>query len=532
MFFIYSSQTRDHILALLDGPRKDADAGNATILLKALQKSIVFEKDITSWLQKECGTVFVQESDPNTSMDEPQTNLETNKDAVSEAQPLVGIASGAFHNYMRPYIALEEQSMTDLLKEALEDRTVDTRGERPVFISSTNLFVYIKGSITRCTALTKGNAFFLLYRAFKDALRKYALVLDRKLPQPLAVQSPTISIGSSFGQQSKPDNAAAAHYRVPSGEEVTVCHVISTCEYCADTLEALEELIRDTIDSEHKAKVDMMSDQEIYHDITAKSIRVLVSGLTRRVEDGLKPMLNTNWASMDGGMDSVAEESAYVRTMHQEIEPFIITVRSLLPTSYFRSFCDKFAASFIATFNHYLTRIKNISESGSQQLLLDVYNLKTLFQKLPVIEEAAPPGLPGKKPLPSGSWIAPAMYTKLINKQFTRLETLLKLVGTPENLLVENFKAQWSDGTAQDFTLVLVLKGCNRTQQAAMLEKFGLDPAQALKGATAGVTSASIVQERLQGLQDQGSTVARDLYQMRQKVDVFRKTFQTNTGSG
>ncbi|GKY99434.1 vacuolar protein sorting-associated protein 53 [Mayamaea pseudoterrestris] len=515
--------TRDHILALLSGPSKDDDANNATILLKALQTSIVFEKDITGWLQNECGTVFLRKGDQDIGLDESQTSQATT--------PLIGIASGAFQNYMRPYISLEEQNLTDLLKEALEDRTVDTRGERPVFTSSTNLFVYIKGSITRCTALSKGKVFFMLCRAFKDALRKYALVLDRKLP--IAAQSPggALSIGGTFGQQQRVDNAISAHYRVPMGEEVTVCHVVSTCEYCADTLEALEELIRDMIDSEFKSKIDMMSDQEVYHDITAKSIRVLVSGLTRRVEDGLKPMLSHNWTAGDGGMDSAGEESAYVRTMHDEIEPYVIQVRSLLPISYFRTFCDKFASNFIVTYNYYLTRLKNISEPGSQQLLLDVYNLKTLFQKLPIIEEVAPTGVPGKKPLATGSTIAPAMYSKMVSKQFMRLEILLKLVGTPETLLVDNFKAQWSDGTAQDFVLVLSLKGYSRSQQAGWLEKFGLDADQALKGVTTGVTGASIVQERIQGLQDQGSTVARDLYQMRQKVDVFRKTFRTNSGS-
>jgi hypothetical protein len=80
-----------------------------------------------------------------------------------------------------------------------------------------------------------------------------------------------------------------------------------------------------------------------------------------------------------------------------------------------------------------------------------------------------------------------------------------------------------------DLQLVMTLKGMKRTEQAAMLEKFGFDPATALKGATAGVTSATLVSERVQALQDQGSTVAAnvksDLNQMRQKVDDFRKTF-------
>lgn len=165
-------------MALLDGPRKDPDSNNASILLKALQKTIIFEKDITGWLTAECGAVFEdpkaakaatkplatpQQQAMTASQHQEQSASSSTKDQKS-IPPLIGLASAAFENYMSPYIRLEEQSMDEQLVEALEDRTVDTRGERPVFISSTNLFVYIKGSITRCTALTKGYAFFLLYQ--------------------------------------------------------------------------------------------------------------------------------------------------------------------------------------------------------------------------------------------------------------------------------------------------------------------------------------------------------------------------------
>jgi vacuolar protein sorting-associated protein 53 len=501
-------------LALLDGPCKDTDAGNATILLKALQKTIKFEKDISGWLERECGAVFEATSD---GKDDGSKNGTVEK-------PLIGIASSAYQSYMGPYIRLEEQSMAEQLAEALEDRTVDTRGERPVFISSTNLFVYMKGSITRCTALTKGNAFFLLYGAFKDSLKKYAQILTGKLPPPMAAQGANVGgiVIAPFGNKQEGAGTNAS-YRLPIGEEITVCHVMSTCEYCADTMEALEDLIRDTIDDEYKAKVDMISDQEQFHDITAKSIRVLVSGLANRLEVAFKSMSAVNW----GACDSVGEESAYVVAIHEEIEPFVKTIRNLLPTSYFRSFCDKFAAMFTTTYNDNLVRLKRISEPGTQQLLLDLYNLKTLFLKLPVLEDAT---APGKKSLSSGPSIAPAMYTKTIQKQFGRMETILKLVGTPLDMLIDNFKVQWPGGTSADFAIVMTLKGMKRNEQVALLARFGFDPIEALKGATAGVTSAAIVSERVQQLTDQGSTVAAkvnsDLNQMRQKVDDFRKTFR------
>jgi len=223
-------QTRDHILALLDGPRRDPAASDATILLKALQKTIVFEKDITGWLERECGAVFesTDESNDNDSASRRKSNAVVQDGTTPPAplKPLIGVASVAFQSYMGPYIKLEEQSMDEQLVEALEDRTVDTRGERPVFISSTNLFVYIKGSITRCTALTKGNAFFLLYRAFKDSLKKYAQILNGKLPPPITEKGPNVGgivIAPFGGHNNKQDSAAgtSASYRIPTGEEVT-----------------------------------------------------------------------------------------------------------------------------------------------------------------------------------------------------------------------------------------------------------------------------------------------------------------------
>lgn len=491
------------------------------MLLKALQKTIVFENETTSYLERECCAVFEKkkpatEDGGDSVADEPDSSV---------VPPLVGRASVAFQNYMGPYIRLEEQSMGEQITKALEDRTVDTRGERPVYISSTNLFVYMKGSITRCTALTKGNAFFLLYGAFKDSLKQYAQMIDGKLPVATQQTNNVGGIVIPFGGKQEERAATTASYRIPPNEEITVCHVVSTCEYCADTMEVLEDLVRNTIDDDYKGKIDMISDQEQFHDITAKCIRVLVSGLTNRLEGPLKEMTAIKWETWD----AVGEESPYVLDVHEAIEPFVKTVRKLLPTSYFRSFCDKFANTFAVTYFESLVGLKRISEPGTQQLLLDLYNLKTLFLKLPILEESST--LPGKANVSSGgASIAPAIYTKTIQRNFGKMEMILKLVGTPNNLLCDNFKVQWQGGTVADIQLIMNLKGMKRPEQVTLLEKFGFDTPSALKGATAGLTSASIVSERVQQLQDQGSTVAAkvnsDLNQMRQKVDDFRKTFR------
>jgi len=462
--------------------------------------------------------IFNDAEDPSETKSDDQ-RAPTKQEAVD---PLLGIASSAFDKYMRPYIALEEKSMDEQLISALEDRTVDTRGNHPVFTSSTKLFVYIKGSITRCTALTKGNTFYLLHKAFKDSLRKYSQVLNSKLPMALPQKSvgplnmPPVPFANKQIQDASP--AQTASYRVPPGEEVTVCHVIGTCEYCAETVEALEDLIRDTVDEGFKAKIDMMGTQEAFHDITAKSIRILVSGMENRLEEPLKTMTSINWAVFT----EVGEESDYVRDMHKEIQPFVSTARGLIPKSYFQTFCDKFALGFTATYYETLIRLKSISEQGSQQLLLDVYNLKTLILKLPVLEKSTASAPVARNA--TRSTIAPAMYTKMVQKQFKKIELLLKMTGTPINLLVDVFKDQWPGGTVHDLQQVMSLKGMQRTHQAKLFEKFGLDPVTARKGAASKVTSATIVSEKFQAVQDQASRV--DMSQMKQRVNDFRNAFR------
>ena len=47
------------------------------------------------------------------------------------------------------------------------------------------------------------------------------------------------------------------------------------------------------------------------------------------------------------------------------------------------------------------------------------------------------------------STAVPPMFTKLVTTKASHIETILKLVGTPEGpILVERFKIMWPDGTA------------------------------------------------------------------------------------
>lgn len=60
--------------------------------------------------------------------------------------------------------ARARSKMLDMLDNVMAEEKVDSHANLPVLTSSTNLFLYIKNAIARCTALTNGQAFFDLHK--------------------------------------------------------------------------------------------------------------------------------------------------------------------------------------------------------------------------------------------------------------------------------------------------------------------------------------------------------------------------------
>jgi len=207
--------------------------------------------------------------------------------------PLVGMMSGVFLPFMGPYVLLEKQNLEEIIQKAVSDKTTDQRGDIPVFTSAVNFFVYIKNSFRRCTQLTTGVVLFNLHKEYKAALAKFAKMLLDKMPSPHV----SVMAGlNTMGQDKAPPNPRTSVYRIPPGEEETICLVVDTCEYCVDTVEALEELITERLNESFKSNVDLMDSQDEFNDVTSIGLRILVSGLDSRIEPYFKELYSTNWA--------------------------------------------------------------------------------------------------------------------------------------------------------------------------------------------------------------------------------------------
>ncbi|EEY69613.1 uncharacterized protein PITG_18896 [Phytophthora infestans T30-4] len=111
-----------------------------------------------------------------------------------------------------------------------------------------------------------------------------------------------------------------------------------------------------------------------------------------------------------------------------------------------------------------------MNQVATQQLLLDVYALKTLFLQLPVLNND---GFQSSSTSTSSATI-PSRYTKFVSNEMATVENVLKLIGTPNEMLVESFKIMWPEGSAEDFQNIMAVKGLKKSELAAYLDTLGM----------------------------------------------------------
>jgi len=157
------------------------------------------------------------------------------------------------------------------------------------------------------------------------------------------------------------------------------------------------------------------------------------------------------------------------RSLNAVLVDMIPRIRESLSKSYQLNFYSKLATDILSRYQETILRQKRISEMATQQLLLDTYNLKTLLLQLHCLGMPAESGASGNQ-RPAAS----SMYTKLVNTKSGHIETILKLVGTPEELLKERFQIMWPTAQASDLQTLMALKGMKRQDQQSFLESFGL----------------------------------------------------------
>ena len=346
--------------------------------------------------------------------------------------------SESYGPWMGAYVEKEDGHLAEVVRELVKEEKWKCE-DGNVLNSAKQWFLAVKKSMKMCAALDSRQPLYLLHTVFKKHLGTYASHLVRKLPG---------SSGNALADSSKPKEYEDKIERA--------CAIISTADYCANTVRQLEENIAKIIDNSFSSDIDMNKECETFATVAAKGVHSLVALLDEDLHLCLKPFKDTDWTAWP----SVGDTSPYVSGISQSVHRTLPRIRSRLSKHHFRFLLDKFGSAFVVTFASHVYKTDNMSHFGAQQMLLDTSALRTLLVSLP--EAGSTHGLPSRTP-------APTMYVKNVTRELAKIEAVLKVILAPIDTCIDTYLALVPGGNADAFRHILDMRGVRRAEAAPLV---------------------------------------------------------------
>eukprot|EP01041_Mallomonas_annulata_P013062 gene13062-27567_t len=460
--------------------------------------------------------------------------------------------SDVFDSFLSPYVLMERRNMEEhMIRFEAEDEnetagseTANDHGGKTVkvvtagdpFESSRKMFEFVKSSVRRGIAFSRGKALLSLADELRAVIRQYAINLRNRCPQPLPTSTssfPTPGVGDFPSLVPLPlplppgalgtPVAPKPVYVVSVSEEFELCRVINTAEYCADVLPQLETLIKSKIRPDLAGSVTFNVQAEAFMDAVAHATSVLVAGVCERTDPAFRTMRKTNWSQVT----SVGDDSPYVAQIKTVLEVAIPRVRDILSPLHFKNICLKISTEIISKFQEMILKQKKIINTGAEQLLLDLNSLKSFLLKLHNIGSSHSHTYDNSHSSTSSSTSTssrskiPDAFINIITMKSKQIETILKLICTEEHILEERFNIMWPEGQPSDLQMILNLKRGQGLDNVANSMKsavehvgdhlgVGINSAGGGISSTAGVLT-SAVSGTMMGISSMGSNVGEGI---------------------
>ncbi|XAR48300.1 hypothetical protein NMG60_11031066 [Bertholletia excelsa] len=455
--------TRTQIVEILNNLKEKPDVGT---LLLALQRTLEFEEELAEKFgggtrDRETG-IDLEESggdEKNHTVSDIRKKYEKKlavhqgsekeeKDGNKELSVpgagfnFQGIISSCFEPHLTVYVELEEKTLMENLEKLVQEETWDIEegSQTSILSSSMQVFLIIRRSLKRCSALTKNQTLFNLFKVFQRILKAYATKLFARLPKG---GSGIVAAATGMDGQIKTSDR----------DERVICYIINTAEYCHKTSGELAENVSKIIDPQLAEGVDMSEVQDEFSVVITKSLVTLVHGLETKFDAEMAAMTRVPW----GTLESVGDQSEYVNGINMILSSSIPVLGNLLSPIYFQFFLDKLASSLGPRFYLNIFKCKHISETGAQQMLLDTQAIKTILLDIPSLGRQT-----------SGA----ASYSKFVGREMSKAEALLKVILSPVDSVADTYRALLPEGTPAEFQRILELKGLKKADQQSILDDF------------------------------------------------------------
>lgn len=453
LFCEFSRRTRNHLVCALEELEKSRRVDQQThvaMLLRALKIVIAFETEMKGLLQ-------MRTRDPE--VDPP--------DAVIEylAPPSI---NDAFDAYLGPYVQMERANLEQMMEGLMREEDALLKDEKAILAhckepygSSQKMFEFIKASLKRCTAFSTGRTYLQLSKEFRICLHHFAESMRFRCPSPVVAKA---------GQHPL--------YNITPIGELMMARIVTTGEYCIDTVPQLEGMMKKHINPSLADEIDFSAQIDAFMDMVNFTYGIISTGILERLDPAMKTLRKLNLAFTE----TVGDEGHYVKLINKELNATIPRVRMGMSPVYFQSFCMKLLTAVFDKVLENIWKMKRMSKAGAGQLLMDVNGFKEQFLRMPNARLK-----PGEEPMTISK-----AYNNLVYTRASGVERVLKLVCTEDDMLEETFALLWPDGTKDDLEAVKNLKG---TGNAALdeiknvanqvgVDKAGKEIKQGVKDAT------------------------------------------------
>lgn len=435
--------------------------------------------------------------------DSPKANNPETSDPTLITTPFTDLIGNCFKPFLDIYTDSIDKNLSELMEQFHQykfNAQEQIAKKSSILPSGADLFVFYKKCLVQCNQLSNGKPMYDLAMIFKKYLREYAgKCLENKIPKLNTATTTASNLATNissgilnrenFQQFSTAAGQVLQNFlkegdvlRYSDDDLVQICFILTTSEYCLETVQQLEDKLKEKIDPTF-GDFDLGEEKDVFHRVISNCIQLLVHDLESGCEYGLGVMSKVQWQNIS----NVGDQSEFVNLILKEFRHFIPIVRDNLASSrkYYTQFCLKFISSFIPRYINNLFKCRptlSLSQSsstaptvnsagvsfgesnvlGCEQLLLDTHSLKTVLLDLPSINSQV-----NRK--------APASYTKVVISGMTKAELIIKIVMAPiypNQSFAEQYLKLLPESSIQEFQRVLDMKSIKRIDQSTILDVF------------------------------------------------------------
>jgi len=433
LFVEFRRRTKKHLLEILaERERENPDANtHVKTMLTALKSVVSFEKKMQAALNVR-SPIDVEEEEFGDGLGDDSVDGGSSKSTRTVQESI----ADAFDNYLGPYVQLERETLEKLMRELIkaeENGTItEEKGTGEAFVSSRKMFEYIKASLKRCTEFSTGITYLSLSKEFRICLHHYSESLKFRCPQPVSFK------------KSKDDKSQVPIYELTKVKDALLCRIVTTAAYCIDTIPALETMMKKHVNPAYETEVDFSGQSDVFMDLVSFAFGVLVKGISERIDPSLRTMRHMNWSQVD----TVGDDSKYMKEIFAVCSEVVPRVRSNVPAIYFQNFCTKLGTMLVDSFLENLWRLKRVAKTGGGQLSLDLMSMREYLGKMPNI----------RTPQGQDLIVLSKTYKTFIQHKTGHIENILKLVSADEEMVAEMFPLLWPDGEQADLDRIVGLR--------------------------------------------------------------------------